>query len=230
MKIQGEQVLGYPPIEELLPKSGYSIYKLVRMAANRAMELADGKPKLIETPSSDNAPTVALEEIRAGKVVKSVSVTTRPRRAGEVPGRDYIFMGQKGFLGKQADGHFLESQKVFDSYYGTPARNVEQFLRKGKHVLLCIDVKGAREIWRKRPDAFKIFIKTPTVKVLKDRLKRRATENPKDLAFRLKTARKELAQAKYYDFVVVNDDLKKAYRKLEKWICAKLCLTKAKRP
>lgn len=61
--------MGYPPIEELLPKSGYSIYKLVRMAANRAMELADGKPKLIETPSSDKAPTVALEEIRAGKVV-----------------------------------------------------------------------------------------------------------------------------------------------------------------
>ena len=61
--------MGYPPIEELLPKSGYSIYKLVRMAANRAMELADGKPKLIETPSSDKAPTVALEEIRAGRVV-----------------------------------------------------------------------------------------------------------------------------------------------------------------
>ena len=61
--------MGYPPIEELLPKSGYSIYKLVRMAANRAMELADGKPKLIDSPSSDKAPTVALEEIRAGKVV-----------------------------------------------------------------------------------------------------------------------------------------------------------------
>ena len=61
--------MGYPPIEELLPKSGYSIYKLVRMAANRAMELADGKPKLIDSPSSDKASTVALEEIRAGKVV-----------------------------------------------------------------------------------------------------------------------------------------------------------------
>ena len=61
--------MGYPPIEELLPKSGYSIYKLVRMAANRAMELADGKPKLIDSPSSDKAPTVALEEIRAGKAV-----------------------------------------------------------------------------------------------------------------------------------------------------------------
>ena len=64
MKINGGVDMGYPPIEELLPKSGFSVYKLVRMAANRAMELADGKPRLIEAPSSDKAPTVALEEIR----------------------------------------------------------------------------------------------------------------------------------------------------------------------
>lgn len=76
--------MGYPPIEELLPKSGYSIYKLVRMAANRAMELADGKPKLIEIPSSDKAPTVALEEIRAGKVVlKEVADQFEPRANGK---------------------------------------------------------------------------------------------------------------------------------------------------
>ena len=76
--------MGYPPIEELLPKSGYSIYKLVRMAANRAMELADGKPKLIESPSSDKAPTVALEEIRAGKVVlKEVADQFQPKVNGK---------------------------------------------------------------------------------------------------------------------------------------------------
>ena len=76
--------MGYPPIEELLPKSGYSIYKLVRMAANRAMELADGKPKLIEIPSSDKAPTVALEEIRAGKVVlKEVADQFAPKPDGK---------------------------------------------------------------------------------------------------------------------------------------------------
>ena len=76
--------MGYPPIEELLPKSGYSIYKLVRMAANRAMELADGKPRLIEIPSSDKAPTVALEEIRAGKVVlKEVAHQFEPKTEGK---------------------------------------------------------------------------------------------------------------------------------------------------
>src|SRR3989338_5741333 len=79
-----EKIMGYPPIEDLLPKSGFSIYKLVRMAANRAMELADGKPKLIESPSSDKAPTVALEEIRAGKVVlREVAAQFGPKAEGK---------------------------------------------------------------------------------------------------------------------------------------------------
>jgi len=63
--------MGYPPLEDLLPKSGHSIYKLVRLAAKRATELADNKPKLIEEPSLDKATTIALEEIQAGKVVLS---------------------------------------------------------------------------------------------------------------------------------------------------------------
>lgn len=163
-----------------------------------------------------------------GKVIKSVSVTTRPRRPGEIAGRDYIFMGRKKFLAKQAAGDFLESQKVFDAHYGTPVRKVDQLLRQGKNVLLCIDVKGARQVWQKRPDAFKIFIKTPTMRVLKQRLKKRGTERPKDLELRLKTARQELAQARHYDYVIVNDDLKKAYRKLENWISAQLRLNEVK--
>jgi len=61
--------MGYPPLEDLLPKSGFSIYKLIRMAANRAVELADGKPRLIETPSSPKTTTIALEEIKSGRVV-----------------------------------------------------------------------------------------------------------------------------------------------------------------
>lgn len=61
--------MGYPPIEDLLPKAGNSVYKLVRMAANRAIELADGKPRLLEGVGGEKTPTIALEEIRAGKVV-----------------------------------------------------------------------------------------------------------------------------------------------------------------
>ena len=72
--------MGYPPIEDLLPKAGYSVYKLVRMASNRAVELADGKPKLLDLPASEKTPTIALEEIRAAKVVlKEVADLFKPK-------------------------------------------------------------------------------------------------------------------------------------------------------
>lgn len=76
--------MGYQPIEELLPKSGYSIYKLVRLAAVRAIQLADGSPKLIAHAASDKTPTIALEEIRAGKVViKSVAAEFAPKKTSK---------------------------------------------------------------------------------------------------------------------------------------------------
>ncbi len=76
--------MGYPPLEDLLPKTGHSIYKLVRMASNRAIELADGKPKLIETPSLLKTTTIALEEIQDGKVVlKSVADKFAPEDIGD---------------------------------------------------------------------------------------------------------------------------------------------------
>ena len=187
-----------------------------------------GRIIIVSGPSGSGKTTLhkkllASRELK-GKVVKSISMTTRPRRDGEVHGRDYIFTSPKSFLAKQSAGYFLESQKFFDSYYGTPARNVKQLLRQGKYVLLCIDVKGAREVWQKCPDAFKVFIKTPNLQVLRERLKKRGTERPQDLALRLKTARQELSQAKDYDYVIVNDDLPKAYRKLERWIASQLGL------
>lgn len=184
--------------------------------------MTPGRIIIISGPSGSGKTTLHKKLLASrkldGKVVKSISVTTRPRREREVHGRDYIFMERKDFLKKQKAGYFLESQKVFDYYYGTPRKNVEALLKAGKYVLLCIDVKGAKVVWRKQPDALKVFIKTPTLKVLKERLKKRGTENPKDLAVRLKTARKELQQAKHYDCVLVNDDLRNTCARLERWV------------
>ena len=74
--------MGYPPLEDLLPKSGYSIYKLIRIASMRATELADGKRRLIESPSLDKATTISLEEIQAGQVVlKEVADQFKPEPA-----------------------------------------------------------------------------------------------------------------------------------------------------
>ncbi len=157
-----------------------------------------------------------------GKLVKSISATTRPGRPGERHGRDYLFISEKRFLYKQRAGHFLESQKVFRYYYGTPGKNVREILRKGRHVLLCIDVKGAKIVRRKHPEAAAIFINPPSLKELRERLEKRSTESRKDLILRLKVAREEQKEARYYDAIIVNDHLQRAYKALEDSVYALL--------
>src|SRR5689334_16611038 len=113
--------------------------------------MSSGRIIIISGPSGSGKTTLHKKLLASrrlkGKVVKSISATTRPRREGEIDGRDYIFLNQDDFVKKQKTGYFLESQKVFDYYYGTPAQNVEALLKKGKYVLLCIDVKGAKVVW-----------------------------------------------------------------------------------
>ena len=126
-----------------------------------------GRIVIISGPSGSGKTTLhkrLLESpVLKGKVVKSISATTRPKRPGEKNGRDYVFLTPKMFEHKISQGHFLEWQKVFGNYYGTPRRQAEALLNKGMNVLLCIDVKGARVVCREFPQALKIFIKTPSM-------------------------------------------------------------------
>lgn len=185
-----------------------------------------GRIVIISGPSGSGKTTLhkmLLESPRfRGRLVKSLSATTRARRPGERHGRDYLFLTEKEFLRKIKAGQFLEFQKVFDRYYGTPRKAVMDLLRRGKHVLLCIDVKGARVVWEQYPQALRIFVKTPSLTELKRRLKSRGTENPKDLKIRLQTAREELRETRHYDRVVVNDRLAAAYKRLENIVCREL--------
>lgn len=178
-----------------------------------------GKIIIISGPSGSGKTTLH-KELLAGrkfraKLVKSISATTRPRRSGEKNGRDYLFLTQKQFLDRIRKGYFLEWQKVFDHYYGTPVNYVEQLLKKDKNVLLCIDVKGAAVVRRARPEAATIFIKAPSLAVLKKRLLARGSESQEDLRLRLKRARQELLEAKKYKYVIVNDDLRRSLKQLE---------------
>ena len=157
-----------------------------------------------------------------GKLVKTPSVTTRPMRPGERNGRDYFFVSRKMFLHKKTAGHFLESEKVFGNYYGTPQKQARDFLAAGKHVLLCIDVKGARTVCRKFPGAVKIFIKTSSLAILEERLRERGSEAGAARDARLETARRELREVKHYDYVVVNDNLHKAVRELYRIVCSEI--------
>ena len=149
-----------------------------------------------------------------GQLVKSISATTRTPRPGERQGRDYFFISEKMFRYKMRAGHFLEWEKVFQAYYGTPKRNVCLNLRRGKSVILCIDVKGAKTVSRKFPRACLIFIQTPSIGDLRKRLEARKSELPDERSLRLKAARAEMKEASHYDHVVINDDLEEAYRGL----------------
>ncbi len=149
-------------------------------------------------------------------LVKSISVTTRERRPNERHSHDYFFVSKRMFEYKKRAGHFMESQNVFGQYYGTPKQNVRRLLKSGVNVLLCIDVKGAKQVMRQHKNVLKVFVKTPTFRDLQTRLKGRKTEKSQDLSIRLQTARKELREQQHYDYVIINDQLEKAYRRLAK--------------
>jgi len=151
-----------------------------------------------------------------GRLVKSISATTRKKRPGERSGKDYLFLSSRVFQDRIKKGYFLEWEKVFDQFYGTPKKEALSLLKRGINVLLCIDVKGAKTVAQEFPQALKIFIKTPTLKILEARLKARGSESKESLALRLKIARQELKEAKFYDHVVINAQLDKALDSLQK--------------
>lgn len=149
-----------------------------------------------------------------GRVIRSISATTRKPRGRERHGQEYLFLTHRMFEHKIRAGHFLEWMKVFDNYYGTPMRQVRAALAKGKHVLLCIDVKGARLVKKKVPDAITIFVKTSSLQELRRRLEGRGTDDLRSVALRLKTAREELKEASAYGHIIINDRLEDARARL----------------
>ena len=177
-----------------------------------------GRVIILSGPSGAGKTTLQEKILRSsefgGKVIRSISATTRHPRVGEKGGRDYIFLSKRMFEHKIKSGHFVEWAKVFDNYYGTPLKNVRDILRQGKSVLLCIDVQGGRQIKRKIPNAYMIFVKTPTLTDLQRRLEKRGLDTKDNVKLRLKIATKELHEAKQYDQVIVNDRLDRAFREL----------------
>ena len=142
-----------------------------------------------------------------GRIIRSISATTRKPRGQERHGREYLFLTRRMFEHRIRTGQFLEWMQVFDHYYGTPMKNVRAALKKNKHVLLCIDVKGALLVKKKCPEALMIFVKAPSLKELRRRLEARKTDLKESVMLRLKTAREELKKVDQYDHVLVNDRL-----------------------
>ena len=149
------------------------------------------------------------------EIMISISATTRLPRVGEVDGVNYYFVSDEQFDQMVEDGEFLEWATVHNAFrYGTPRKPVEDALAAGRKVLLEIDLQGAREVKRKMPDAYRIFLMPPSWDELVRRLTGRGTEGPQEQARRLKTAKVELASIAEFDAVVVNDDVARAAREV----------------
>ncbi|MCA9407222.1 MAG: guanylate kinase [Candidatus Omnitrophica bacterium] len=177
-----------------------------------------GKIIIISGPSGSGKTTLYKKLLKSlkfkKKLVKSVSVTTREKRKGEIEGRDYFFVSKKMFFYKKKAGHFLESQPVFDNFYGTPKKNVRDLLKRGKNVLLCIDVKGAKVVAQQFKSAVKVFIKTENWEELKKRLQARGSDDERSMRLRLKIAKDELKEQSMYDHIIINSNLNKAFSEL----------------
>jgi guanylate kinase len=151
-------------------------------------------------------------------VVRNVSCTTRAPRSGEHEGQDYFFLDQKAFEDKIARGGFIEHAKVFRDYYGTSGEFIKKQQAEGKHVVLVIDTQGAlalQKYFKGKAPAIFIFISPPSLNELKERLKKRKTENPQSMEERLAWAKHELEMVHHYDYHIVNDHLDTAYAVLK---------------
>ncbi|MEP3244985.1 MAG: guanylate kinase [Sneathiella sp.] len=140
----------------------------------------------------------------------SISATTRAPRPGEVDGKDYFFMQPVDFNLLVNQGELLEHAKVFDHYYGTPRKAVEDALSHGKDILFDIDWQGTQQLAQKAgDDLVSIFVLPPSTQALEQRLKSRAQDSDEVVARRMSKASEEISHWAEYDYVVVNDDIER---------------------
>jgi len=169
-------------------------------------------PLILSSPSGGGKTTIARMMLeRRPDVGYSVSCTTRSPRPGERDGQDYYFLSKDEFEARRARDEFAEHAVVHGHLYGTLRQEVMQVLESGKHVIMDIDVQGARQFSRAFPESVLVFLLPPSTDVLIGRLRARQTEDDGKLLVRLRSAREELREVGGYQYVVVNDDLEHAF-------------------
>jgi guanylate kinase len=176
------------------------------MADERAPK---GRLIVFSAPSGTGKSTVARQVLeRIDSLEFSVSATTRPMRPGERDGVEYYFLSREEFEERIRRGGFIEHEFFFGNYYGTLLDKTREVVDGGRNMLLDLDVKGALNLKQQFGDqALLIFLKPPSIEVLKERLEGRSSEDPQALKIRLERAAMELSHAESFDEVFVNDDL-----------------------
>lgn len=183
-----------------------------------------GRLIVVSGPSGAGKSTVVFKAINGrDKMCFSTSVTSRKPRPGEVDGREYFFIDAEKLEQMVRNDELLEHAVYVGNYYGTPRKFVEDKLADGDSVFLDIEVQGARQVKEKMPDAIMIFLIPPSLGELKKRLESRGTETEETIKGRLARAREEYAEADFYDYIVVNDDIDAAANELLSILTAEKC-------
>ena len=170
-----------------------------------------GRLIVVSGPSGAGKSTLIRTALDAvPRLAYSVSATTRDPRPGEVDGRDYVFLTREEFERWIDEDRFLEWAEYSGNLYGTPEQKVEEFLDDGRSVILEIELQGARQVRRKRPDADMVFVRAPSLYETRRRLTGRATETEEARETRLATAVEEVAARDEFDYEVVNGDRERA--------------------
>jgi len=177
---------------------------------------------VLSSPSGAGKTTLARMLLEADRNIElSISVTTRPRRRGEIDGRDYHFIDPHRFEVMVKSGKLLEWAEVFGNRYGTPRRPVEQALRAGRDVLFDIDWQGTQQLGEKaRTDLVSVFILPPTVPELERRLERRAQDSRDTIGARMAKAADEMSHWPEYDYVIVNRNKGEAFAEVRAILAA----------
>jgi guanylate kinase len=188
-----------------------------RRQGGKAKIARRGLMLVLSSPSGAGKTTLSRMLLKADRnVALSISVTTRPRRRGEVDGRDYHFIDLRRFNAMVESGKLLEWAEVFGHRYGTPRRPVEKALQAGQDVLFDIDWQGTQQLREKaRDDLVSVFILPPSVNELERRLQRRAQDSHAVIAARMAKAAGEMSHWPEYDYVIVNRDKDDAFAEVK---------------
>ncbi len=180
------------------------------------MGIKTGKIFVISAPSGTGKTSIMKPFLKKyPEFVYSVSATTRKKRENEIDGVDYFFISEEEFKVKIEKSEFLEWECVYDYFYGTLKKFVEDTISAGKNILVEVEVKGALSIKKKYPESNLIFIEPPSFDELSKRLKNRRTEDEVDLHKRLERARWEMDQKLLFDKCILNLNLDEAIKHLE---------------
>ena len=183
-----------------------------------------GQVIVISSPSGGGKGTVIAELLKKQKNLwLSVSTTSRPQRANDIPGVTYNFVTKEDFEKKIKEDYFLEYTEYDGNYYGTPKEPIKEKLDQGIDVILEIEIEGASNIKKLLPESIFIFIMPPSIKTLVKRLKKRNTDSNDKLMERFHKTYKEINEVTKYNYVVINDDLEETVDKVASIIKAEKC-------